>query len=239
MSEQNIPASSPANAGQGSGAPQGDQPNSPAVNQAPGAQEVTFPDGTKMPLKDFNELKRKAGRFEAEHGPNRSSRREQRDAIRSKDDIVDKGGENDDPGVIARDQEIRRLSTENEQLQLKNNITDIFQRDEYKDVPKYIKNMISRRPYGFVNETSKSINDKVMDIEDFLDDYLDEMAASGSLPTANKTVEIQKTVDEKNIPPANGSGPASPNTAAEIDVRGKTGSARSTAILQNLFKNRK
>ena len=40
------------------------------------------------------------------------------------------------------------------------------------------------------------------------------------------------------LPPAQASGPASPNATADADIAGKFGSARSTAILGNLLKNR-
>ena len=113
MSEQNIPAPSPANPGQGSGAAPAAQQNSPAGDQPSGAQnEITLPDGTKMPITEFNELKRKAGRFDADHKP--GARRAKRQEARSKSDPDN--GDEDDPGVIARDETIRQLSTENEQL---------------------------------------------------------------------------------------------------------------------------
>ena len=237
MTEQIIPSTSPVNTEQGPGSAQQPQTNSPAATQPEGTKEITLPDGTKMSSKEFEILKRKAGNWDLRGKPNnKEDRQSRRDSFRESKTSGD--GDGDDPGVIARDQEIRRLSTENEQLRLKDNVKEILTRDEYKDIPKNIKKLISDRPFGFIAETSRTLNDKAMDIEDFLDDFLDEMASSGSDGIVSKgNPKIEEKPVGNQIPPANGSGPQSPNGSPDIDLRGKTGQARSTSILANLFKS--
>lgn len=227
MSNEIQPASSPN--GQGADkVPQGANNDSPAGSQPTGEDKKLV----QIDEKELQQLRTKAGRFDKIDS--KAARRANRTV-----NPPDVDPDNADPGLAARDEQIRKLTSENEQIRLQNSVRDVLAKDEYKDIPKMIKDNIARRPYGFVNETSRTLEDKVMDIEDALDDYLDEMAKNGSAAAKPNQNSQPKPDESKNIPPANGSGPSSPNSQPDADVKGKTGPARSMAILSNLFKNRK
>lgn len=228
----NNPAPTPAAAGQtaGQGTPPANVTPAPGENRPNGGNNG----GQKIELDsaEVERLKRDAGRWAAYQKEARDNRRNNRSQNRQPE-YQDLDGVK--PEVLealrSRDLKLDELSLANRELAIKDKVRDLFDSEEYKNIPAAIRKAITRNPLGFVSRTSESLEDAVADIQDYLDDEIDH--PSGGQPAAPAPAP-----ETHQTPPVSGSGPASPNAAPEIDVAGKTGPARSTAILGNLLKNR-
>ena len=237
MSENQNPATTPANAGQVPGEakqPENKTPATDGQDQSKGGQGDSK---VELSAAEAERLKRDAGRWKKHIEDSRKARRNSR--RENDNDYQDLDGA--DPKVLealrSRDEKLHELSLNNRTLAVKDRVRDLFDAEEYKDIPATIRKAIIRNPLGFVNHASDTIDDAVADIQDYLDDELDN-----PLPQSNNQSNNQPPKDESaehQVPQVSGSGPASPNAVADADIAGKTGSARSTAILSNLLKNRK
>jgi len=248
MSEQNLnPDTPPAtDAGQVSGnQPTTDKNAAAPDNNQAKAGENQDEQKTEISIEELNKLKRNAGRWEARLKDDRKSRRERRQSVSLNQDDTD-------PETLDalrdRDEKIEGLSSENFRLKTENKVRNIFDKEEYKDISSAVKRAIVRNPLGFTNPASKTVEDAIADIEDYLDDELDEMSKTGNtqLNPANnagaQTDNAQPGAQEyrrDNTPPATGSGPSSPKVSVNEGIEGKVGPARSTAILNNILKGRK
>jgi len=237
MSENINPATTPANAGQVPG-----EANKP-VNNTPAADGQGQPQGgqgeSKIELSaaEVEKLKRDAGRWQKHIEDSRKARRNSRRENDS--DYQDLDGA--DPKILealrSRDEKLHELSLNNRTLAVKDRVRDLFDSEEYKNIPAIIRKAIIRNPLGFVNSASETLDDAIADIQDYLDDELDNPSVPSTSQSKQEPQKDQSA--EHQVPQVSGSGPASPNAAADADIAGKTGSARSTAILSNLLKNRK
>jgi hypothetical protein len=229
MADQNTPpAPGPASAAPAPAAP------APQPGQAPGTPPAagTPPqDKVEIDAKELNKLKRKAGRWDALNGgggQNRPSRTPDQRTTPTNDDDDDQTPE----AIRERDRIIQEKDAENVLLKLSNNVRDLFERPEYKDVPASIKKAITRNPQGFVLPTSKNLEHQLEDIQTYLDDELDNLGSSG---TPGSSAPAPTPAPTNQTPPASGSGP-SPTGKVEMDsIEGKKGAARSTTVLKNLF----
>lgn len=234
MSEiNNNPAPTPGTPGQPAGQAQ------PAANTpAPGENQPNGGNnngGSKieMDASEVEALKRDSGRWKKHQEDIRNERRNNRGTNRQTE-YQDLDGAK--PEVLealrSRDIKLDELSLANRELAVKDKVRDLFESEEYKNIPMAVRKAIVRNPLGFVNRNSESLEDAVADIQDYLDDELDNPSNKPAAPAAPEPGTHQ-------VPPVAGSGPASPNAVVEADVTGKSGPARSTAILSNLLKNRK
>ena len=250
--------------------PAGDQPagnqqassqeDAPVGNQAPPATDQSQPPGGDTPsgqpapisVEDLNDLKRKAGRWDARVKSDRQNRRQSRRADSKDDYDADKA----DPALLDslrdRDDKINELSSANVRLEVKDKVRDLIDGEEYKDLPVGIKRAVGRNPLGFANANSQSIQDVVADIQDYLDDELDRTASNPAPQAAGQNQSGEQAPANQNdsqagnppksqapaqqTPPAGGSGPSKPDTAPFAGTEGMTGSKRSTTILQNILK---
>lgn len=230
MSQEPNPGNSP-DQGQ---APGQDNPggNSPAA----GGSQPDGGKGTKIELDadEVQRLRRDAGRWSAHQENERKNRRQQRQS-RPSDQNIDGASPEVLEALRLRDEKLDDLSVENRELKVKNQVRDLLDGEDYQKIPNSLKRAIIRNPLGFVNRNSETIEDAIADIQDYLDDELDNPGSSAA-PKGNEAEP--KAEKERQTPPASGSAPASPNEAQEVDVAGKTGPARSTAILSNLLKKR-
>ena len=265
MAELTTPASTPAPAGQApdnnnqpAGEPGATQPAADN-NQAPGGEGQQVPkniegnDGNNLSIEDINNLKRKAGRWDALNKRNRQARREQR-GNRGKDDYNSDGA---DPALLdtlkERDTKIDELSSDNLKLQVTEKARNLLEGEEYKDIPIAVKKAVIRNPIGFTNPMSGNVDDMVADIQEYLDDEADAMASNlsqivGSGSPQNQPNNPAGAAGQGNpapqnpqadqTPPVSGSGPESPNADLNEGVGNKTGPARSTAVLRNILKKR-
>lgn len=226
MTEINNPATTPATPGQVPGQAQQPANNTPAAEKPQGGNNG----GQKIELDqaEVERLKRDAGRWEAYQRKAREERRNNRGGKPQEYQDLDGAAPEVLEALRSRDIKLDELSLVNRELAVKDKVRDLMDSDEYKDIPATIKKAIIRNPLGFVNRTSESLDDAIADIQDYLDEELDK-------PSGQPAPEVKQ---EHQVPPINGSGPSAPNVYQEIDITGKTGPARSTAILQNLLKNR-
>lgn len=221
--------------------------NPAGANQTPTGQDE---EKTEITLKELNELKRNSGRWDAHQKDSRKTRRENR--RRPVDPNPDDN--NIDQETLSalrdRDEKIDGLSSENLRLKTESGVRRVLENDEYKDISSAVKNAIIRNPLGFTNPESKTVEDAVADIEDYLDDELDAMSKTEKTQQLNPTDQVGEhmatarpgvqNVDVKdNTPPATGSGPSSQEVNVNEGAEGKSGPDRSTAILNNLLKGRK
>lgn len=236
MAENNQnPTPTPGNPGQTAG--QGQAP----ANVTPAAGEGQPNGGNnggakiEMDAAEIERLKRDAGRWAKHQEDERANRRLNRGQNRQPEyQNLDGAAPEVLEALRSRDIKLDELSLANRELAVKDKVRDLFDSEEYKSIPTAVRKAIIRNPLGFVNRTSESLEDAVADIQDYLDDELDH--PSGGQPAAPAAGEQPQPVHQ--VPPVNGSAPSSPNQPSEIDVTGKTGPARSTAILGNLLKNR-
>jgi len=226
MSEINNPATPPETPGQVPGQAQQPANNTPAAEKPQGGNNG----GQRIELDqvEVERLKRDAGRWEAYQKKARDERRNNRGGKPQEYQDLDGATPEVLEALRSRDTKLDELSLANRELAVKDKVRDLMDSEEYKDIPATIKKAIIRNPLGFVNRASESLDDAVADIQDYLDEELDK-------PSEQPAQEVKQ---EHQVPPISGSGPSAPNAHQEIDVTGKTGPARSTAILQNLLKNR-
>lgn len=228
--------------------PVGQKPPATDLSQSPGGEQKPDEQAT-VNLEEFNALKRKAGRWDAQQKSNRDSRRDDR-RKRTKDDY---NADNADPELLeslrTRDDKIDELSSVNTRLEVKNRVRDLIDGDEYKDLSASIKRAVAKNPLGFANASSQEIGDIIADIQDYLDDELDHAASTqppapnqgDNPPAGNPQSRAIGTSQQPAIqtPPAGGSGPSSPNALPFEGTEGLTGSKRSVKVLGNILKTRK
>jgi len=241
MIEINNPATPPGTPGQVPGQAKEPANNTPAANPQ-GQPQGGNKEGQKieMDAAEIERLKRDAGRWDAYQKNAREERRKNRHNSRTPEyQDLDGAAPEVLEALRSRDTKLDELSLANRELAVKDRIRDLFDSEEYKSVPAAVKKAIVRNPLGFVNRNSESIEDAVADIQDYLDDELDSSQAGGQAQPGGQPAQQPAPTETHQVPPIAGSGPASPNSAADAEITGKSGPARSTAILSNLLKNRK
>ena len=240
-----APGNQQPNADQNAAAPDNNQAQAGA-NQDPAGQGEQK---TEITLKELNDLKRNSGRWEAHQKDSRKTRRENR-----RQPATPNPDDNTDPETLEalrdRDVKIDELSSENFRFKIENKVRNIFDKDDYKDISSAVKRAVVKNPLGFTHTESKTVEDAIADIEDYLDDELDaislEKKAQQLNPTdqvgehmANARPGVQNVNVKDNTPPATGSGPSSPQANVNDGIEGKVGTDRSVAVLNNLLKGRK
>jgi len=237
MSENNNPAATPATPGQAPGQAPAPANNTPAANPQ-GQPQGGNNGGAKIEMDQatVEKLKRDAGRWEAYQKKARDERRNNRGNRNPEYQDLDGAAPEVLEALRSRDDKLNELSLTNRELAVKDKVRDLFDSEEYKSIPIAVKKAITRNPLGFVNRTSESLEDAIADIQDYLDEELDHPTPSNDEQKPPAPVDSQ---ENHQVPPIAGSGPASPNAAPDADTAGKTGPARSTAILGNLLKNKK
>ncbi len=246
---QNPAAPPGTDPGQAPGNQQGADPNAaPPDNNQGQAGANQDEQKTEITFKELNTLKRSAGRWDAHQETNRKTRRENRRRPAEPNPDDNSIDQETLSALRDRDDKIDGLSSENFRLKTESGVRRVLENDEYKDISSAVKKAIIRNPLGFTNPESKTVEDAVADIEDYLDDELDAMSkiekTQQSNPTdqvgehmANARPGVQNVKD--NTPPAGGSGPSSPQANVNEGAEGKVGPDRSTAVLNNLLKGRK
>jgi len=242
--DPNNPNPAPGPAG---GAPSGGHTPPAAGNDQPSGGVNTQP-AQQLSQQEINDLKRKAGRWDKHVEDNRKNRRLSRQ--RSRDDY---NADDADPALLDalkdRDSKIDELSSTNVKLAVKDQVRDLLDSDEYKDLPQGIRRAITRNPLGFASPSAQSVEEAVADIQDYLDDELDRMASNppaqgGGQPPATPPGQPAGTPPGQppaspQTPPAAGSGPSNPQVDVNQGIDGKVGSKRSTQVLNNILKGPK
>lgn len=124
-------------------------------------------------------------------------------------------------------------------LSLNLKVKDLLASDTYKDLPATAKRILEKNPLAFVDPRAKNVDDAILDIQDWMDNELDLAKAGGgntTPATPGQPAGNGQTPAVHETPPVNGAGAPSQTPSQEESVEGKTGPARSTTILRNLFK---
>lgn len=214
-------------------APAGNQPPTPAPagqgdgNANNGGQKI------EIDAKELDRLKRDAGRWNATVEQSRKERRENR---RQTTTINSEDG---DPELIeaikVRDEKLTTLQVENLTYKVKDQLSEVMESEDYKELPDSFKRAIRKNPLAFADPRSRDVKDIIADIQDFMDDELDRIVSKAPAQPAGNN-NAAPAGDKKDTPPVNGSGPSNPGSGSEVDIAGKTGTARSTAVLNGLLK---
>lgn len=235
MGQENQDQNTPPPDGQASDDQQKADKNTPATDKSQSA-EGDEEQGSKAEIdeEELQSLRRDAGRW-------RKSREKQRPSRSSRQPRKSEKTDDSDPEVLEelklRDNKINELSSVNKKLLVKDQVRDLLDSEDYKEVPESLKKAIRRNPLGFVRDDSETVEHFVEDIKDFLEDELDSLSTGD---TIKREGEEREKSDADNIPPASGSGPSSPGKTEGLeDVENKRGSERSTAILRNILKKNK
>lgn len=228
MSDQN-PAATPA----APVAPATPAPSTPPAVPPAGTPPVVppgngaNPDGSgevKIPLKEYKQLQRDAAR-------GRSPKNQNLPSDRINDRYNQPASDPDDDQATA---ELRsQVATKDRELlqeRLNNKVRDLLETNEYKDLPLPVKQWVKINPIALVDPRARSLDDALADIKDRLDEARDSVTTPAPAAPGVTTPSAPET------PPVNGStpAPAGANTAESVD--GKTGAARSVAVLKNMFK---
>jgi hypothetical protein len=234
--ENQNPAATP-NQGQAPG-----QENNPANNTSAAdnnqPQEGKDEKKIEIDISEYEQYKRDAGRFRAQQKKAREERRANRRSNPQENYDVDGAPPEVLEALRSKDNKLEELSTTNRELMVKDKVRDLMESDDYKGIPATIKKAIIRNPLGFVNPISESLEDAVADIQDYLDEELDNPSVPNYQTNDQGQENKNISQDDHQTPPVNGSGPEKPGSQEEYDITGKTGPARSTAILGNLLKKR-
>lgn len=226
----------PTEANPDNGSPSNQNPqggNPPGNNGNDGGQNPSEP-VVQISQKELEALKTNAGRWDKHQQQRREQRRSSR-GNRTQDEGKDElDGLDDDALDIVKRSQLQAQSAQQEvfNYKLKDQVKNILNSDDYKDLSPAAKRLIEKNPMAYVNPKSKTVDDAVADIQDFLDDEMDSLRDQG----AGNRQDPEKKPPENPTPPANGSKPTVTKVADEESVEGKTGSARSTTVLKNLFK---
>lgn len=203
-------------------------PATPAPAPAPAKTEQTPAPGENdgkvtLSTDEYKNLQRDAARYRSRKTPSPEDKRNQR-----YNQPPPAGGESADEEVNKLHSTIKTYEQENLQLKLNNKVRDLLEADEYKALPETAKRILKKNPMSIVDPRAKTLDDALADIQDFMDDELSfiqpQKPGEKDQPPVNET------------PPVPGSVPTPPKTTPEESTEGKTGSARSTTILKNIFK---
>lgn len=230
---ENPTGSAPSPDDKSGQAPNNNTP-SPGANQPEGGKKDPNGGGkVEIDEAELNQLRRDAGRHRAKKADDRKNRDSNRARVRSGENP----GDDDDDEIKRRDEVINQKDSEIVRLKVDTKVRDLLDSDEFKALPKAIKSAVRRNPMGFVRPESKEFGHYVEDIEDYLQDALDDVDEQPN--NTEKKADEDDTEKTRQTPPAKGSGPSSPNGSAEESLEGKTGPARSTAVLRNMLKKGK
>jgi len=208
-------------------------PGTPPEGNNGGAQNPP-PDETKVEIseKELADLKTKAGRWDKRHESGKGKPKQKRSWEKSGDGDGDGSGEPLE--VREAREEAQAAKREAFGLKLEKQVGKVLESDEYKNLSPQVKRLIARNPAAYIDPRSETVEDAILDIQDFLDEELDNLTdQSGGTTPAPKT-------ETPVTPPASSSRSTNTSSSAEEEsVEGKTGAARSTAILRNLARRGK
>ena len=119
------------------------------------------------------------------------------------------------------------------EAELKVNVRDIFDKEDFKNIPISVKKMILKNPSAYTN--AKDAVEAAEDIENYLyDEIIPDITPSSSGTSAP---EVKQTGE---VPPVVNQGAPSPVQAGVVeDTRNLTGQARSRGMIRNIMRQGK
>jgi hypothetical protein len=118
------------------------------------------------------------------------------------------------------------------EAELKVNVRDIFDKEDFKNVPPSVKKMILKNPSAYTD--SRDAVEAAEDIENYLyDEIIPDLTPGAGIP-----VPEVKPVGE--VPPVVNQGTPAPVQAGVVeDTRNLTGPARSRGMIRNIIRQGK
>jgi hypothetical protein len=218
----------PATPAQAATPGQAQVPATPAVTPAPTGDSGNNQEGkVTISTKEFAQLQRDAARARSNDKRNQINNR--------KNPSVD--NPNNDPEInkVLDEANNRALEAERKalQFQVKGQVRDLLEKDEFKNLPKSTKELILKNPQ--LLSEADNLEEAMLDIEDFLRDEVLSMETSQS---ATQVKTDQPTGHE--TPPAIQAGGPAPVINPELeDISKLSGPARSQAMIRNKLKVKK
>lgn len=202
-----------------------------ATTPAPTAGQGTSPEGVvAIPLKEYRTLQRQDARarsYEKRAGLTTAAGQGAGATEGLDADVIERLNQAESQRQAA---ELRAM-----QAEVRGEVRDLLEKDEFKNLPKSTKNLILKNPAILSTATTKEL--ALLDIEDFVREQVAEM---GDTTIVTTTVITPKPGDPPGheTPPASGTGgPSTTGTTVIEDLSKLRGPARSQAAIRNALKN--
>lgn len=217
-------------------------PATPPSGATPGSKEevITAPSATTPPnngdvsegkvtitTKEFAQLQRDAARARSNDKRNQINNRKN----------ISINNNDGDPDVAKAIEEANNRAADAEkvalQFQVKGQVRDLLEKDEFKSLPKSTKELILKSPH--LLSDADNLDEAMLDIEDFIRDQVLVLETA-----SNVVVDKTKEQPGHETPPAVNAGSPAPTGEAELeDISKLSGVARSTAMIRNQLKKNK
>lgn len=212
-----VPAGTPATPGSASD----------VITTPPTPTTPVVPEGkVTLSTKEFAQLTRDAARGRS------AQRRNELNGRKNLPGTVDLG--NPDVNQVVTEAQQRAAEAERKALQLevKDRVRDLLDKDEFKSLPKSTRELILKNPASL--SEADDLEEAMLDIEDFVREQV--IPLDLNLPAAGNPAPGATPPGVTTPPVINNSTPA-PAVAVELEDLSKlTGSARSTAAIRNSIK---
>lgn len=179
-SEGETPATGNDNPANGSQPKGGDAPGQPAAGEAkPNAPETVAKEEYNRTAAALRKAQRELARYKGK---------------KYLDQTPSGGSKPSGTGNGEGDDEVAQLRKRNEELEFNNAVSELRTQTEellsdYPNLPESLRKAILRNPRGFVNFSSTTVDDAILDIQD----YLDEVTAGGNQTPDKKQVQVAGT----------------------------------------------
>lgn len=212
-----VPAGTPATPGSDAG----------VITTPPTTTNPVVPEGkVTISTKEFAALSRDAARGRS------AQKRIQLNAGKGLPGTIDLG--NPDVNQVIKEAQDRVVEAERKalQLQVKDRVRDLLDKDEFKNLPKSTRELIMKNPASL--SEAEDLEEALLDIEDFVREQV--VPLDLNLPGAT-TPAPGATPPGVTTPPVVNNGNPAPSVAVELEDLSKlTGPARSTAAIRNSIK---
>lgn len=226
--DKNNPAT-PAQAATPGQAP--NSPATPAATPAPTGDNGGQNQEGKVTIstKEFAQLQRDAARARSNDKRNNLKLRNSPPGDPNADPNITQAV--DEANERARDAEKKAL-----QFQVKGQVRDLLEKDEFKNLPKSTKNLILSNPH--LLSQADNLEEAMLDIEDFIrDEVLSVESAPATTPT---TPAPGNNPPGHETPPAPGSGGPAPAGGTDFeDTSRLSGPAKTQAMIRNSMRKNK
>lgn len=211
-----VPAGTPATPGSDAG----------VITTPPTTTNPVVPEGkVTISTKEFAQLSRDAARGRS------AQKRSQLNAGKGLPGTIDTG--NPDVNQVVKEAQDRAAEAERKalQLQVKDRVRDLLDKEEFKNLPKSTRELIMKNPASL--SEAEDLEEALLDIEDFVRDQVIPL----DLNLPGSTTPPVTTPPGVTTPPVTNNGTPAPAKAVELEDLSKlTGSARSTAAIRNSMK---
>lgn len=227
---ENKNPATPANAA----TPGADQNNNqPVANPTPQGDQGNNQEGkVTLSMKEFAALNRDASRFR--------SNIKRGNLNKNKNSSNDNFSDNPDAQQAIEEANSKVADAERRALQaeVKIQVRDLLDKDEFKNIPKSTKDLILKNPASLSN--ADNLDEALLDIEDFLhDQVLNNLDQNPANPNMNPAQKTDQPAGHETPPAINSGSQANAGEAEFEDVSKLTGPAKSQAMIRNAMRKKK